>query len=55
MAKFVSPFSQELFQLESSIMECFSKMIDNIVGLRNELIALFHFFYPFLFISNFTC
>ena len=44
-AKFVSRFSQELFKLESSIMECICKMSDHIVGLRNELIALFLLFF----------
>ena len=40
-AKFVSRFSQELFKLESSIMECLCKMNDHIMELRNKLIALF--------------
>ena len=44
-AKFVSRFSQELFKFESSIMECICKMSDHIVGLRNELIALFLLFF----------
>ena len=49
-AKFLSRFSQELFNSESSIMECLCKMSDHIMGLRNKLIALFlvfviHFFY----------
>ena len=38
--KFVSRFSQELFKLESSIMECLCKISDHIMGSRNKLIAL---------------
>ena len=44
-AKFVSGFSQELFKLESSIMECLCIMSDHIMGLRNKLIALFLVFF----------
>ena len=47
-ATFVSRFSQELFKLESSIMECICKMSDQVVGLRNELIALFLLFFNHL-------
>ena len=47
MAKFVSQFSQELFKLESSIMECLCKMSDHIMGLRNKVIALFIVFFSF--------
>ena len=43
-AKFVSRFSQELFKLKSSIMECLCKMSDHIMGLRNK-IALFLVFF----------
>ena len=48
-AKFVSWFSQELFKLESSIMECLCKMSDHIMGLKNKLIALFLVFLSIFF------
>ena len=41
----MSRFSEELFKLESSIMECICKTSDHIVGLRKELIALFLLFF----------
>ena len=54
-AKFVSQFSPELCNLESSNMMYICRISDCIVGLRLRVMAFIFLFYPFYFFPYITC